>query len=245
MSAPTGEVLIDCWRSRQLRALFQTKTDDAFMGELSRIADELGFEYCSYTMRAPMPVAAARTLELNNYSPAWQIRYIERNYGAIDPARARGAQSVLPFVWSDELFEGTPAFRDDARAHGIEIGWSQSCYDGKGLGGLLTLARSRDAISQSELQLKTDRMSWLVQAAHETLAERMLAKLLPEASVSLTTREIDVLRWSADGHTASEVSDILDISERTVNFHVNNSLTKLNALNKTAAVVKATRLGLL
>lgn len=236
---------MDCWRSKQLSTLSHLASDDTFLGELQRIAGELGFEYCAYTMRSPVPMVAPRVVGLNNFPLAWQRLYAARNYGACDPTLARGAASVLPFVWTEELFAHTPAMRDDMRAHGLEVGWSQSCYDGRGAGGLLTLARSRDPVTDAELRLKTHRMSWLAQVTHETLAERMLAKLSPESSVSLTTREIDVLRWTADGRTSSEVSEILAISERTVNFHINNTLAKLNALNKTAAVVKAARLGFL
>ncbi len=236
---------MDCWRSKQLSTLTHTASDETFLHELTGIAAELGFEYCAYTMRSPVPMAAPRIVGINNYPPAWQRIYAERNYGAVDPTLARGAASVLPFVWSEALFAATPTLREDMRAHGLEVGWSQSCYDGKGSGGLLTLARSREPVTDAELRQKTARMSWLAQASHETLSERMLAKLLPESSVCLTTREIDVLRWTADGRTSSEVSMILAISERTVNFHINNTLAKLNALNKTAAVVKAARLGFL
>lgn len=236
---------MDCWRRKQLWNLSHMDSDEAFLQELVRIAAELGFEYCAYTMRSPLPMVAPRVVGLNNYPAAWQRLYCERNYGAIDPTLARGAASVLPFVWTEALFAQAGQFRAEARAHGLEVGWSQSCYDGKGSGGLLTLARSRDPVSDTELRLKTHRMSWLAQVTHETLAERMLAKLSPESAVCLTTREVDVLRWTADGRTSSEVSDILAISERTVNFHINNTLAKLNALNKTAAVVKAARLGLL
>jgi LuxR family transcriptional regulator len=35
------------------------------------------------------------------------------------------------------------------------------------------------------------------------------------------------------------------IAERTVNFHVNNAVTKLGASNKTAATIKAAMFGLL
>ena len=60
-----------------------------------------------------------------------------------------------------------------------------------------------------------------------------------------TDREIEVLRWTADGKTASEIADILNISERTANFHIANVITKLNAPNKTAAVIRAGMLGML
>ncbi len=61
----------------------------------------------------------------------------------------------------------------------------------------------------------------------------------------LTGREIEVLRWSASGKTSSEISEILVISVNTVNFHVKNAILKLKTANKTAAVARATMLGLL
>ena len=66
-----------------------------------------------------------------------------------------------------------------------------------------------------------------------------------ESTVQLTEREIMVLRWTAEGKTSGEISSILDITERTVNFHIANAMVKLNAVNKTAAVIRAAMVGLL
>ena len=63
--------------------------------------------------------------------------------------------------------------------------------------------------------------------------------------VALTPREIEVLKWSADGKTAAEIGDILSISIPTVNFHIKNAVQKMKAANKTAAVVQALMAGLL
>lgn len=73
------------------------------------------------------------------------------------------------------------------------------------------------------------------------LSHRLLPKLLPEADTKLSNREIAVLRWTADGKTAG----IMKITERTVNFHISNAATKLNAANKTSAGVKAAMLSFL
>jgi LuxR family transcriptional regulator, quorum-sensing system regulator SolR len=54
-----------------------------------------------------------------------------------------------------------------------------------------------------------------------------------------------MLLWTAEGKTSSEAATILSLSERTVNFHINNAIMKLRAANKTQAVVKAALLGLL
>jgi LuxR family transcriptional regulator len=52
-----------------------------------------------------------------------------------------------------------------------------------------------------------------------------------------------VLKLSADGKTAFEISRILSLSERTINFHVHRAIEKLGVNNKIAAVIAATRSG--
>ena len=60
-----------------------------------------------------------------------------------------------------------------------------------------------------------------------------------ERSMTLTARERQVLHWIAAGKSHSEVSMILNISERTVEQHVRNAKRKLNAVNTIQAVVEA------
>ncbi|NBB13320.1 LuxR family transcriptional regulator [Pseudomonas sp. SLFW] len=55
----------------------------------------------------------------------------------------------------------------------------------------------------------------------------------------LTLREIEVLKWSAEGKTAAEVAMILDVKIRTVNFHIGSAIRKMGVSNKTSAVVQA------
>ena len=54
-------------------------------------------------------------------------------------------------------------------------------------------------------------------------------------------RELEVLHWLKSGKTSWEMSGILEISERTVNYHVNNIMQKLNAINRLQAVSEASR----
>jgi len=233
------------WQEQQMQALLSAKSDAEFFDALSGIAFKLGFDYCAYGIRMPLPVAQSKVVMLNNYSPAWQQRYEKENYLAVDPTVAHGMQSMVPLVWSDEVFAACRPFWEDAQAHGLNVGWAQSSYDTKGIGGLLTLARSNDHLTIQELGEVSLKMSWLTQAAHQGLSRLLVPKCMPETAANLTAREIEVLRWTADGKTSSEVGDIMRISERTVNFHVNSTLLKLDACNKTAAVIKAAILGLL
>ena len=62
---------------------------------------------------------------------------------------------------------------------------------------------------------------------------------------TLTPRETETLRLLAAGASNMTIALELDISEHTVKFHVNSVMTKLNAQNRTEAVVNAMRLGLI
>ena len=61
--------------------------------------------------------------------------------------------------------------------------------------------------------------------------------------ISLTKRELECLSWVGEGKTSWEVSRILDISERTVVFHLQNAAMKLKAKNRMQAVARAVYLG--
>lgn len=233
------------WQEDQLQALLATRSDEAFFSVLARCAMDLGFDYCAYGMRLPLPIAAPRVVMLNNYSPGWQRRYAEEGYLSIDPTVVHGHRSVMPLIWSESLFKQARRFWEDARGHGLRVGWSQSCHDSRGVGGLLTLARAHEALSAQELRHKAERMAWLGQAAHDVLSARLLQRMAGQAPARLTRREAEVLRWTADGATSAQISDKLHVTERTVNFHINNVLIKLDAQNRTAGVVKALRLGLI
>ncbi|MCD2518939.1 autoinducer binding domain-containing protein [Massilia sp. G4R7] len=235
---------MDTWQEDQLQALLGARRDEEVLTHLAAAGRALGFDFCAYGLRIPQPLAAPELIMLNNYSASWQARYAEQGYLAVDPTIAYASRSVLPLLWSEEVFAQARPFWEDARAHGLRHGWSQSCHDGRGNAGLLTLARSHDPLSGQEVRQQGQRVAWLGQAVHETLSGHHARRVAPDA-ILLTRREAEVLRWTADGATSAQVSDRLHISERTVNFHINNMLLKLEAPNKTALAVKALRLGLI
>jgi DNA-binding NarL/FixJ family response regulator len=67
----------------------------------------------------------------------------------------------------------------------------------------------------------------------------------PGLDEALTPRELEVLQLLAEGLANKAIAQRLDISEHTVKFHVNAIMSKLGAQSRTAAVVRATRLGLI
>ena len=57
--------------------------------------------------------------------------------------------------------------------------------------------------------------------------------------VQLNDREVETLTWVARGKTSAEIAQILGLTKRTIDFHLDNARTKLGAATRTQAVVKA------
>ena len=58
-------------------------------------------------------------------------------------------------------------------------------------------------------------------------------------AVGLREREVETLTWAARGKTFGEIGEILGLSKRTVEFHLDNARRKLGVATRTQAVVKA------
>ncbi len=66
-----------------------------------------------------------------------------------------------------------------------------------------------------------------------------------KSELRLTDRELQVLTWVARGKSSSDIATILGISERTVNFHLDNAMRKAGVATRVQAAVKCALLGLI
>lgn len=71
--------------------------------------------------------------------------------------------------------------------------------------------------------------------------EGMETQLLGQA-FGLTPREADVLLWTARGKSNKDMSEILNISARTVNKHLEQIFIKIGVENRASATAAATRI---
>jgi len=62
--------------------------------------------------------------------------------------------------------------------------------------------------------------------------------LITKNQSNITARELECIKWAADGKTSWEISRILSISQRTVDFHLANCISKTNSSNRQQAIVK-------
>lgn len=85
---------------------------------------------------------------------------------------------------------------------------------------------------------------------HPTIALKLVRELhqppdpITQDAQSLTARETAVLKMLAQGFSNQDISQKMNISERTVATHVSNILSKLHVANRTQAALYALREGL-
>ncbi len=72
-------------------------------------------------------------------------------------------------------------------------------------------------------------------------AQREPEDIQLQNALQLTAREAEVLLWIANGKTNREIAEILSISPRTINKHLEQLFPKLGVENRTSAAAKALR----
>ena len=231
------------WQEDLLCAFQDAQSSTEAFAAAQLAAAQLGFEHCAYGLRLNLPVTRPQTLLFNNYPAAWQAHYVASGYLEADPSIAKGRLGEEPHTWQELATHAAHPIWEDARAHGLAHGWFQSQLEQAGGGGMLTLVRGAEALSATELRCQSLRWRWLTSVTHHTMRRLLQETACGGGQTPLTAREIEVLKWMADGKTNGEISDILLISENTVKFHVKNVVSKMHVANKTAAVVRAAMSG--
>jgi LuxR family quorum-sensing system transcriptional regulator SolR len=233
------------WQFDQLELVRCSGDGEAAFRVALEEVERLGFAYCSFGLKGVLPVATPRAVWLSNYPIGWQDLYQQRGYVRCDPTVAAAMAADDWMLWSDALFESCPAMLREARAHGLVHGFAQPRRDSQGNVSLLSCVRTAPRITREEIDAKLERLKWLSCLCHESMLKHWGRQLGTAHDIALCDRELEVLRWSCDGKTSSDVAGILGLSEATVNFHVRNACAKLGTPNKTAAAVRAALLGLL
>jgi DNA-binding NarL/FixJ family response regulator len=82
----------------------------------------------------------------------------------------------------------------------------------------------------------------LVEIVRSRLAQNPPAAPVP---FTLTDREVEALTWVARGKSSTDIAVLMDVSERTVNFHVNNVIRKLGVATRVQAAIRCALLGLI
>jgi DNA-binding CsgD family transcriptional regulator len=204
---------------------------------------QLGFPGLTIATAEITPFNSPRLICFSNQPEEWMQEYREKKLFAVDPVAQHGFHSTSRLTWNLKTLASAPELQKLAVRYNHNVGIFQSTKDIHGLTHLISLIRSGPEITSEELVTLEPKLSHFVFSIQNLLEVYFSKRRAPLNK--LTLREKEMLRWVADGKTAAETASILNISERTVNFHITNCISKLNASNKIQSLLKAVSLNLL
>lgn len=175
----------------------------------------------------------------------WQQRYVEQDYVRRDPAVRHLKNAILPYTWEDLLnnpdySSGERNIVHEAGAFELHAGFVVPLHGLRTGSAILTIAgenRNTSRKDRAEMHLAS-----IYVHAHLRALIRPAGKC---GFVNLTPRERECLCWAAAGKTDWEISEILAISEKTANAHIEQAKRKFDVATRVQAVVHAIRLGLI
>lgn len=176
----------------------------------------------------------------NRWPKEWFAYYTENRLYSADPCVDFARRGNEPFFWADAAADGLDQAQRQVMDVATEFGLKQ--------GICVPLARPYAApavvtVSGEFIDLPADTLGIVQLLAIHAFAQIMA---LGEGGRSakgrrLSPREREILRWVAAGKTVWEVSCILSLSHHTVESHLRNARSKLDAVNITHCVVEALR----
>lgn len=232
------------WRD-ETNTLFERATRSSQINKILQSQTErLEYDAFSLLIKHPVPFTRPKTFLFSTFPTRWIKRYMQQNYLAIDPVLKRCEVPGVLVAWREALFTEQQLFWQEAQEYGLKSGFSCSFMAANRAAGILSISScepSKSTRVQREVELKL-----LV------LAEMSLATLMRLKDESMmifendfSQRELEILKWTAEGKTSVEIALILSISEHTVNFHQKNMQKRFNASNKTQIACYAAAIGLI
>jgi LuxR family quorum sensing-dependent transcriptional regulator len=222
----------------------RTKTPEEVVEQLASALSVFGFSTILITGVPEPPQRVEPYFLMNGWPRGWSGHHAKANHYADDPAAAWCRRTINPFEWSQAISppKQSPPLAPlvpTAEDLGMKKGFLVPVIRATGSTSCVTMAGERP-----ELESRAKRAVYMLSLyAHARAVSLLDCTDGAGPRRELTLREREVLQWIAAGKSSWDVSVILGISERTVNWLISRAARKLNAVNRTHAVVNAIRAG--
>ena len=174
----------------------------------------------------------------STYPKEWLDYYSKKGFSETDPIHKEFNKTSKSIYW-DALH---PKFRLIKECREYDLNYGISVPIKNNLGDYLVTFSFKE---EPKHILGCSAQKNLLESISSVVASKIHERSSVIQSVSLSNREIECLRWFSEGKTLEEIGIILSITHWTVIFHLNNVCKKLGVYNKTSAILKAVKLGII
>lgn len=220
------------------------QTLDELLAELAKAASGFGFTATIITAFPHPDIPFEKRVIGYRWPTDWLERYFANNYIDDDPVMRHAATSPRPFEWSEARYEKNSKaalVMNEAAEFGFSSGL---CVPTMTPAGPVNVAfgGERSEVSREECEM----LHLLAIYAQHRSTELLSGKLKELAEIlKLSPRELEVLRWCAEGKTSESIAEVLGISTHTVLTHITGACRKLGTRSRTAAVARAMHAGII
>lgn len=229
-------------------AVLQARNREEFRDEVVRFARQLEFETVSALTVIDRGLGNSEIISVDNTPADYVEPYVDLANCRRDPVLQHCKRQTVPIIWDQDTYveSGVGDLWEQQAQFGYHTGIAMALHMPEGKHFLLGVDRDRPLPEDpTELQRLVADLQLFAVHAQEAAIRLLVPPVQQPEKPALTPRELEALRWTMEGKTAWEVGAVLGISERTVVFHVNNAMRKLQCFSKQQAVLKALRLGLI
>ena len=186
------------------------------------------------------PFYANDTEKFNNWPVEWLERYRDEGYLRVDPLVMKALTTLEPFWWDDAIAE-IPMNKtnmivfNEAASINMKDGFLVTLHTQNGRTATLSLAGER-----------LDRHPDAGPAMHMIgMYAYMRIKKLDRSNLQsqniaairkLTERQLEIMKWAAEGKTNWEIGQILNISPNTVRNHIAKATESLEVGRRSEAI---------
>ena len=223
---------------------FTLVTDGNRLSELiGRFTLGMGYDYYRFALILPMSMQRPKVVLFNQCPDSWVQAYTLNNMLACDPIIQLARRQTLPIYWN----------RLDEKARFLQEG----SMDVMGLAAEFRVAQ-RHLVPAARAAGRTAYSLHHPGAGVERSDAGVLAHPLLDVQLHLRGgdpdrapeheggrspgapdgQETECLFWASEGKTSGEIACILGITERTVNYHLNQVTRKTGSMNRYQAIAK-------
>ena len=231
-----------------IQKIRQASSPKELMVILAEVGEQFGFAKACAIATIPQPKQNfAEYCYAERWPDGWHERYLARRYLDHDPVIKWLRKAEDPIAWH-ELGGGrvgdknATLIMNEASDFTLLKGFNIPIRSIKGELATVVFAGDRFDLAWE------DRPVLLLIAiyAHDRIREMMgVRPIHPGQERPLTPREIEVLKWTAEGKTSQDIAEILDVAVPTVQTHIANLCRKLDVVTRAQATARAIRWGIL
>jgi len=238
---PATEIL------QNVTSKFGTLEDDVDVSRfLEGVSKCYGFEFYSVAI---IPQNEPRRFPQHNLATNWPSELITQfeKKDLIDsgPLISMIRSTSVPFVYNvrnkpagGDLLTGSESLDELLQRYNLGYSALFPVCDNLGNRACVCLSGEREDLTTTEfLEL------FLISTYFQDRMSSIKRHLAEGKESPLSQRELECLRWSAEGKTSSEISQIMSLSEHTINYYLVSAARKLDAVNRIQAVAQSIREG--